>query len=280
MSEVFLSKSDDPEMEAAGRQARQTFRFFWREMTWERQRIIPALGMAAVKIRFEDPPEARENADGPSVENMWVSDVEYDGREIRGTLLNQPNWLTSVSEGDAVVAAPNRIVDWMYTLGERAYGGFTVQLLRSRMSPGERSQHDNAWGLDFGDPTNVLVVPPDYLGHEEQSSGGFLGLFKKNSPPPPQSWGEVAATEHPMAVNCAEMFRTEMAANPETVMAADEEGVTPLHRFALGGSELICDILLDSGADPSVKTAAGRTPAQLAKAIGWKKLSEKLVAKS
>jgi hypothetical protein len=36
----------DPEMQRAYESARATFRFFWRELAWERRRIVPALDLA------------------------------------------------------------------------------------------------------------------------------------------------------------------------------------------------------------------------------------------
>jgi hypothetical protein len=33
---------------------------------------------------------------------MWLSDVDFGGLEVSGTLLSSPNWLKSVSEGDSM----------------------------------------------------------------------------------------------------------------------------------------------------------------------------------
>jgi uncharacterized protein YegJ (DUF2314 family) len=48
-SQVFLADDGGPEMQRAYEQARDTFRYFWREIAWDRRRIVPALEMAAVK---------------------------------------------------------------------------------------------------------------------------------------------------------------------------------------------------------------------------------------
>lgn len=52
MSEDNIIKFDaeDPEMLAAYKNAQSTFKFFWRELSWEYRRIIPALEIAAVKV--------------------------------------------------------------------------------------------------------------------------------------------------------------------------------------------------------------------------------------
>lgn len=93
---------DDPEMEHAMREARKTFGYFWRELAWERRRIVPALDMAAVKAPFADGPPSPQQTDHPQVEEMWISEVDFDGQAVSGELLNSPNWLTSVKEGDEV----------------------------------------------------------------------------------------------------------------------------------------------------------------------------------
>jgi uncharacterized protein len=42
-SRVFMFDNSDPEMQRAYENARATFRYFWREIAWERRRIVPAL---------------------------------------------------------------------------------------------------------------------------------------------------------------------------------------------------------------------------------------------
>jgi uncharacterized protein YegJ (DUF2314 family) len=155
----------DHELERAGAKARQSFGIFWREMTWERRRIVPALDLAAIKVAFSDPPAARgKNAGGMEVEQMWVLDVEFDGRQLKGTLINTPRSLTSYHEGDRVTISGKQLMDWMYTIEGDVFGGFAIDVLRSRMSARERQQHDDAWGFDFGDVGVVTLVPPGYIG--------------------------------------------------------------------------------------------------------------------
>ena len=84
-SPVFFFDNDDPEMQRAYEQARATFRYFWREIAWEQRRIVPALDLACVKAPFSDPGEVDSEDDEAQVEQMWVSDVRFDGRLITGT---------------------------------------------------------------------------------------------------------------------------------------------------------------------------------------------------
>src|SRR5262249_13376335 len=110
-SQVFMFDDSDPEMQRASESARATFRYFWREMAWERRRIVPGLDLACVKASFSDGPGT--HADGaPGTEHMWLSDIDFDGELVSGALLNSPNWLKSVRKGDSVRVPLNEIRDW------------------------------------------------------------------------------------------------------------------------------------------------------------------------
>ena len=266
-SPVTLVDSTDPAMQEAYKKARQNFRYFYRELSWEQRRIIPGLTLACVKIIFNDPVPHKQGA-----ELMWCNEVRFDGAKVHATLLNQPSWLTSLNEGDSVTVGPKDLADWMYVIGERVYGAFTVQVLRSRMSRAERKQHDDAWGLDFGKPGVVHIVPPEFI----RGKPGFLaGMFGGGSQP--LSAEELEATEHPMAVNMGESLNELLSKNPERAKEADEEGFTLLHQLAMAGTAIGCEILLKHRANPNAISQNGMTPLRLAKALGWKNVIEMLV---
>ena len=52
-----------PEMQQAYQAARASFRRFWRELSWERRRIVPGLEMAMVKLPFTDGPRTDGNTE-------------------------------------------------------------------------------------------------------------------------------------------------------------------------------------------------------------------------
>lgn len=56
---MFMASREDPAMNRAFQLAKQTFRFYWRELSWERRRMIPGLEMDLVKLGFQDPPRLR-----------------------------------------------------------------------------------------------------------------------------------------------------------------------------------------------------------------------------
>src|SRR5262245_43134710 len=130
-SKVFLFDNSDPEMQAAYERARATFRYFWREISWERRRIIPGLDLACVKAPFSDGEQARKGAKF-EVEQMWIDEVNFDGRHVSGVLLNSPSSLKTVKAGDGAFFALNEISDWMYAIQGKVYGAHTVNLMRSR----------------------------------------------------------------------------------------------------------------------------------------------------
>ena len=261
-SRVFFAEESDPEMQRAYARARETFRYCWREIAWEKRRVVPGLDFAYVKAAFSDGEEARNRSGTPTVEHMWLSDVDFDGRFVTGVLLNEPTWLRTARKGDAARVAPDLLSDWMYKLGPDVFGAYTVNLLRSRMSAAERRAHDGAWGLDFGDPAKIRVVPgPTGPG------GRLKGWFAR----PDQEPGE-----HPMSVAMAPSLQAQLAKDPSLVRKRDERGWTFLHEEALAGSAATVKVLLDAGADRSALTNDGMTAGQLARSLGWTRVIDLL----
>ena len=256
-SKVFLHDAADPDMQRARDDARRTFRYFWRELAWERRRIIPGLDVACVKAPFSDGGPPARSGNRPAVEEMWISDIDFDGRAVTGKLLNRPNWLTSVREGDAVRLPLDRISDWMYVIAGEVFGAHTVQLMRARMDRAQRAQHDQAWGLNFGDPATVRLVP------EPKRPAGLKGLFTKPRP------DAALHGDHPMSINMGPSLKEQVRQDPSFLTAHDDRGWTTLHDLALAGSSTGVRILLEAGADPRSRTADGRTPADLARSLGW-----------
>jgi uncharacterized protein YegJ (DUF2314 family) len=229
----------DGDMDAACAQARETFKYFWREMCWEQRRIVKACEVASVKAPFADDGDVR----GGRVEHLWLANVDFDGRRITGEVLNAPDRLRSVRRGDGAELPLDRISDWMYTIRGRVCGAFTVGVIRRSMDPGSLADHDAAWGLDFGPPGQILLVPRG------------------------DGWSE-PDTEHPMSVNMSRAYPGG-AEGAHIATARDHRGWTQLHHHALAGNLAMVDALLAAGADPSATTPEGDTAATLAERIAW-----------
>ena len=150
----------------------------------------------------------------------------------------------------------------MYVQSGNVYGAHTVQVMRSRMGADELKSHDAAWGLHFGTPGTVRVIPQPPEGR---------------GPTPPDD--EDLSAEHPMAVNCAPAIRKQLRPDPSLARIRDDRGWTQLHHFALAGSRLCVQAMLDSGADPAAKTAHGMTALDLARSLGWEDVAATLLVK-
>lgn len=236
MSQVFYAQQDEA-MKRASAEARKTFKYFWRELTWEYRRIIPALELTAIKASFNDPGAPEDHA-----EHMWLNEISFDGDSIRATLINQPNRVRSVKAGDSVTLKSDDIEDWLLGLGGKAYGGFTIHVIRLGMEPNDRAEHDEAWGFDFGDAPALPV---------------HKGM-------------RVIDDEHPMSANMSKELAKAVDQNPNAFLRdADESGLTMLHSLALGGSAACVEVLLAKGADVSRKTRSGKTAHELATQMGW-----------
>lgn len=252
-SRVITFDGDDPDMLRAFKRARKTFRYFWREVSWDQRRIIPALDMACVKAPFSDGNKKRRNDGNPDVEHMWMNEIEFDGKRVSGVLMNSPNWLTSVKEGDEARFLLEEISDWMYSFGGEVYGAFTVNVLRSGMGRKERREHDEMWGLDFGDPDQPRIMP-DLDDDDDETEEG----------------------EHPMSKAMAAKVKEQLAENRSLVTDTDDRGWTLLHQEALAGNYAIVRALLRAGADPKAKTPKGWTAIDLAESLGWDRVVELL----
>ena len=243
---IYFVSSDEDYMQRAFEQARESFRYFWRELYWERRRIAPMLDYAMVKICFLDVVNGEEVG-----EHMWINDVEFDGETIYGTLVNEPDSVQNVKVGDQISAKFTDMSDWLFAIDGRAYGGFSVQAMRSRMQKDELAEHDVAWGLDFGDFKDILVV------------------FEQKEHPE-------NLIEHPMSKNMRGQVEQYIKAHPSMVADTDELGFTQLHHEALAGNLTIVNLLLENDASKNARTKSGKTAAELAKQIGWSEIAKVL----
>ncbi len=245
---TILFHKDDTVMRQAYEQAQNTFKYFWRELSWEFRRIVPGLDMAYAKIAFA---QETDDPNNPLVEHMWITDVGFDGDLIYGKLVNEPNELTNIKNGDAVSVPLSHLSDWLFVSQGRSYGGFTIQVIRSQMTDKERKEHDTAWGINFGDYNDILVVY-EQKEHPENME------------------------EHPMSSNMKEKLEEFLRQYPTEVTHQDEAGYTMLHRETIAGNRTSVEALLKAGADPNLRTQSGKTALDFARQLQWNHLVEVL----
>ena len=255
-AKIYWADGDSPKMIEAFQNAQKTFKYFWRELSWEYRRIIPALSLACVKIAFS---QEIEN-ESPIVEHMWINEVNFDGHNVSGILINIPNELTNIKKGDLVNVPLNQISDWLFAIPgnsskpvlsrsgssqrPKTYGGFTIQAMRSDMSEQERNEHDNAWGMDFGDFNEVLVV------YEQKEKPENL-------------------IEHPMSINMKEKLIEFLKENRDEISNKDDKGLNMLHKETIAGNLSSVEVLLSFGADKSIKSNQGETALDFAMKLDW-----------
>ncbi len=236
---IFYADGESPKMIEAYKKAQETFKYFWRELSWEYRRIVPGLDVACVKLAF-----TQDIDDETIVEHMWINDVNFDGETIYGILVNDPNELTNVNNGDEIAIPIDQISDWLFAINGKTYGAFTIHAMRSEMSDEEREAHDEAWGLEFGDFNDILVV------NEQKEKPENL-------------------IEHPMSKNMKESLIEFLKSNPEEIEIQDDLGYTFLHREAIAGNQTSVELILKAGANADAKTNNGKTALDFAKELKW-----------
>lgn len=238
---IYFASEKNPKILEAFKKAQETFKFFWRELYWEYRRIVPALDLACVKLAFSQQFPGDENL---TVEHMWINEIDFDGENVYGILVNQPNELTNVKNGDTVSIPLEQISDWLFASVGKTYGGFTIHAMRSEMTKKEMEEHDNAWGLDFGDFNDIWVV------RDQQENPENL-------------------IEHPMSKNMGEKLAEFLQQNPGELTVKDEYGYTLLHREAIAGNKTSIEILKSAGVDLQQKTNLGKTALDFAQLLKW-----------
>lgn len=231
---------ENQDMIDAYQKAQSTFKYCWRELSWEARRIVPALDFAYVKVAFSQEMEGKNK-----IEHMWIGEVYFDGDTIYGELLNSPNDLTNIEQGDRVAVPLSQISDWLFLCNGKTYGGFTIHTIRAGMDSDERANHDEAWGLDFGDPADIEIV----CGQKEHPEH---------------------LDEHPMSINMQESMREFLQKHPDEITKQSQDGVTFLHREAIAGNASTVKILIEFGADKNSKNNNGKTALDYAKELNWK----------
>lgn len=240
--EIIFVKEDNPKMLEAFKRAQETFKYFWRELSWEYRRVIPALDVAYVKVAFA---QQQHEGESPTVEHMWVNNINFDGEQLYGVLVNEPQQLTNVQLNDEVAVPLNQVSDWLFALMGKTHGGFTIQVMRSNMDAAARQAHDEAWGLDFGDADDILLVH-DQKDHPENLE------------------------EHPMSINMKEKWEEFVQENHDGITNKDEEGYNLLHREVIAGNRTMVETLLQTGLfDLEAKTNQGKTALDFAQKFNW-----------
>jgi uncharacterized protein YegJ (DUF2314 family) len=83
-------------------------------------------------------------SEGEIVEHIWATDIRYEDGRFSGRINNEPLDITRVRLGDSIDVTPDQVSDWMVVDGGRLVGGYTIRVLRDRMSTAERAELDRS----------------------------------------------------------------------------------------------------------------------------------------
>lgn len=131
---IYGVESEDKEMNAAIEKANQTLNDFNIGLS------NPKAQSQALKVAFTD---------SNGTEHMWVGNVEFNNGKYSGILNNDPEFVTEYKAGDKIDIDSSKISDWMYIENGKLFGGYTIKVLRNRMTDEERKQFDAESGMQI-----------------------------------------------------------------------------------------------------------------------------------
>jgi uncharacterized protein YegJ (DUF2314 family) len=127
--DITYVPADDSAMQGAIERARATVPELLRRL----RNPSATQTFASVKLPLQE---------GETVEHLWLSHVTYDGERFHGRIDNEVESLEGWRLGDTVSVVPDSISDWLVIDDSIAAGGFSIRVLRDRLSDRERTQWD------------------------------------------------------------------------------------------------------------------------------------------
>ena len=136
--EVYVLTDADAEMNEAIKTANQTLHKFNEAL----KSGNPNFESFALKTRFDAPNGG---------EHIWVSNITLRDSKYFGVVDNLPESTTDIKLGDTIQIRSDNISDWLYIDNQKIRGGYTIRVLRKRMTEIERKQFDAESGLIIED---------------------------------------------------------------------------------------------------------------------------------
>jgi len=129
---IYSLNEDDKEMNSAMEFAKKTLNDFDDALdNLENENF-------ALKIRFDV---------DDKTEDIWAVNIgKIDGKYF-GNIDNLPNSITEIKLNNKVRIEKEKISDWMYSKNGKLFGGFTIRVLRDRMSELEKENFDKEFIL-------------------------------------------------------------------------------------------------------------------------------------
>ena len=133
---IYFADDNDEEMNSAMKTAKQTIQEFDNALKSKNN----GYDYFALKVCFDAQKQK---------EHIWIGNITIKNNEYYGIVNNIPEYVKNIRLGDFIKINKNNISDWMYADNKKLIGGFTLRLIRNRMSEVEKQQFDTEIGLIF-----------------------------------------------------------------------------------------------------------------------------------
>lgn len=131
---IYTVTEVDAEMNEAIKEAKKNLPKFYKDLESEN----PKYNSFGIKMTFP-----HENGD----EHIWINSLFKKNNDYFGIVDNLPEFTRDVKRGDTVQIITNRVSDWMYLENSELKGGYTIRLLRNRMTNDEKIEFDKTSGM-------------------------------------------------------------------------------------------------------------------------------------
>lgn len=138
--DIYQVEKEDASMKAAIEKARATISQFDSALNANNKNFEDF----AIKQSFNTDVE-----DGG--EHIWIGDISIRNGDYYGIVNNEPEWTKEVKLGQQVKVDKSRISDWMYLDNGRLKGGYSIVVLRNKMSKKEKKNFDAQSGMIIED---------------------------------------------------------------------------------------------------------------------------------
>lgn len=129
----------DAEMNAAIARARETLPEF------ERRLSSPPATQSYIGIK------AAFGYGVDSAEHMWIKNIAVVDGGYEGTLVSAPQYVSSLQVGQRVIVRRDQVSDWLAVSDGVLVGGYTMRVIRKRLSPAEQREFDEMVGYRIVD---------------------------------------------------------------------------------------------------------------------------------
>ncbi|MBA3682609.1 MAG: DUF2314 domain-containing protein [Bacteroidetes bacterium] len=166
--DVYLVKEDDAQLIQAIEKAKNTLKYF--KDSLENAQTHQTYFSIKTKL-----------TDGNYTEHIWLDAAEIKDNIVYGIVNNVPTNLKNVELGRKIGVSENEITDWLIIENNRLIGGYTIRVIRDKMSRAHRELFESTikfkidHGIDHFEATNttpegaIILLENAYDSRELQS---------------------------------------------------------------------------------------------------------------